>query len=259
MNVTTIPNTATAVAALTTSVSTLQSQVAALQANAGSVTIYRPGGVASGNVYTTLLAAVNAASRPGGVVLIDRSLGAAVAAAVEYNVDGLVIEGIPIAGVVGAGLSPTLTIPAGATFVAATYRSVAFRSVKLAFTGSAPLLSVGASGLLVTMEQYATIDTTGATGVFFDSQNGDLFIDVGYGCGLAGSSGHEAINLGAGGSCELFFRETNWVATSLTSNTIKGGGAGAYTITDCTTGLTALGGAATISHTQTADTPTYLP
>lgn len=134
--------------------SVIQQQVQVLQASAGGFTIYREGGVTSGNAYATLAGAV-AACPLGGRVYVDASLGSPTTQAVAYDLDAR-----PLVGLVG--LPPVLTVVEGTTFTAATFFTLIFEGLTLEWGGASPVVTVG-GGLDVELRDFAVIRTTVAS------------------------------------------------------------------------------------------------
>lgn len=240
--------------------SVIETQVKALQASAGGFTIYREGGVASGNVYATLLAAVDACPL-GGRVYVDGSLGNPTTQAVTYDVDAKPIVGL-------GAFPPILTVVDGTTFTAATYFEMVFEGITVQWVGGHAAIVVG-FGLGLELRDYAVVTSTNASSsAFILNKTGDLYVTVGYACGINGSSGHQIIDLGLisdSSACEVNVKATlpstdEFFVAALSANSVTGGPSGALTVTDTSAGLTVGGGLATISHTQTGTTaPTFRP
>lgn len=229
--------------------------VAALQGVAAVGAIYRPGATPGLNVFSTLLGAISALRVFGGGRCIIDDGGDSSAAVTEP--DALNIDGIQFVGV--SYQTPVLNVVEGTTFTAPLTSQLNISNVSFVWAGATAPFSVTSGNLGVTLDDYASITATpDATGPFFAADTGgNLYVDVGLQCTLATNSGGAAlINLGASGTAEI---QLGFNAT-LSSDTITGGGDQALLVTNRTAGLTAGGGLANVSQTQTGTTnPVFAP
>ena len=220
-----------------------------IQAGASGLFIAQAGINPDGNRYASVAAAAAAAkaSGPGTELLI---IGDITAEATAIDITGIYrIRGI-------GALPPTLILPAGASLVN-TYNETRISSVKISWRGTTACMAFTSVGA-VYLEDFAEITTTtAATAGFIESQSGgDVGIFLGCRTKIQGSASHQVVKISGTGALEVFAGP----ACTIADNTITGGGAGAATIIDETAGLTAGGGAASISHSQTGlNTPTFVP
>lgn len=236
-------------AALTDTVGGQGVDIDSLKAVAGVGAIYQPGTVPGVNRFDTILGAISAL-RPfgGGDVVIDTRFGAATTEIGDLDITGIRFVGLDFN-------TPVLTIVEGTTFTS-DYSQFNASNVAIQWTGaSSPFALTAGASLGVTLEDYASITTTAAaTGPFFDVGSGcTLYVDVGYQCTIGKDpAGNALVDMASapGTSCTI-----NMLTGSiLQQDTLTGGGDGDYLVVDRTAGLTANGGAATISHTQTGTT-----
>lgn len=220
-----------------------------LKAVAGVGAIYQPGTVSGVNRFDTFLGAVSALrTYGGGTLVIDDRFGSA-----TTEIGALDLTGIKLVGLSYA--TPVLTVVEGTTFTS-DYSQFDASNVAIQWSGaSSPFVLAGGASLGVTLEDYASITTTAAaTGPFFDVGSGcTLYIDVGYQCLLGKDpAGNALVDMASapGTSCTI----NMLTGSTLQQNTLTGGGDGDYLVVDRTAGLTANGGNATISHTQTGTT-----
>lgn len=135
----------------------------------GGVFVYRVGGVAGGNVYTTwasFYAAINAVQGPK-IARIDDSLGAAEVPAGVWNFHDWTLVG-DIATVTGN--RPTLTILTGVT-ISGNFR-VERVILRMASGASTPIVYTGSSTRVIELVDADLDGGVGASGVFFVAASG---------------------------------------------------------------------------------------
>ncbi len=257
MNVTTIPNSATAVLAVAANVTTLEGEVSALQATSGGYVIVRAGATPSGNLYASLASGMTAAhiAGPDTTVLIDGDVNGE---AVAYNFTNARFEGL-------SGGLPTVTFPDGASAVwdaSSAPRDFEMRNVAFVFEGTtAPFIDAPSPGVYVLLDLYSSISmSVTASKAFIHAADGvNVQLDVNENCSLRGASGRPAatprFRRARGGTCQLSFGPSS----SLATNTITGGAADAFYVVDKSAGLTAVGAMAVVEHAQTGATPVFDP
>lgn len=187
-----------------------------------------------GNEYPTFAAAAKAATDASpGSLLLQRG-------------DATARGAIDLTGVsvVGLGtITPTLTIADGCTLVD-DLNDFSFENVSIVFGGATPVISVPVAATL-TLERYASISMANTATAGFVEADGGILVDMNFANGIAGSSGHQAIKLGAAAYAQI--RVGNF--GSIASNTITGGSDGGIEITDLS--KSGGGAAASISTSQT--------
>lgn len=241
--------------ALTELVTQQSAQVVELQGVAGVGAIYRPGATPGGNVFDTFLGALSTLRTFGGGNLIIDDGGDSSAATTDIgtlNLDGITIVGISYS-------TPTLNVVEGTVFTAPTTMQWNVKNVFVKWAGATAPWSITSGNLGVSLDDYAQIIAdAAATGPFIAANTGgNVYIDLGYQCAITtNTGGHAAIDLRTSGACEI----QCGVKSVLSADAITGGGDEALLVTNLTAGLTAGGGDASISHTQTGTTnPQFVP
>lgn len=197
----------------------------ALVARIGIVYVFRPGGVAGANVFTSfaaLYAALPGASsngtRPSTTILVDDSFTSpAVIPAGAYNLDGVTFDSIGSSSGFGGA---TLNIASGVT-ISAT--SLGFQGgLVVTYLGAAPCIALAAGSLFL----YVGLDT------YLQSTTADAFLAVTGGSAVVlmegaymGDGVHATVTAASPGTCEVlaFSSEVDTAAVS--------GAGGAATIT----------------------------
>jgi hypothetical protein len=215
--------------------------------------VFRPGGVAGANVYTTwasLYAVLSTVAGPK-IVEVDDALAPAHMTAGAYNVESVTFQGVAN-DANGAGLS-ILTVDAGVTW--GLPRIVQFNTIELDLTAPAvPLIEVGAGAETWIILSNSSIQVLGGTSYFIDVNNtgfADVLVTLD---SIIGDGTHAICNANTG-PFNLFVLA--FAVSTVQANAVVG--AGANVRSDDSSQVQAQGAGVTTSLLSLASRVAYTP